>query len=61
MLQGVEYIPFDFNDPKEGRDQLLVALRALVHERAAKDQRDSAILVLACVALVLLAAQAEAG
>ena len=55
MLQGVEYIPFDFDHPHDGHVQLRTALQRLVRERAAKDQRDAALLALACIALVLLA------
>jgi hypothetical protein len=33
MLQGVEYIPFDFQNPQAGHAQLHIALRRLVNER----------------------------
>lgn len=56
MLQGVEYIPFDFANPHEGHTQLRRALQTLVSSQPKKEQRpDTALLVLACLALVLLA------
>ncbi len=57
MLQGVEYIPFDFTAPHEGHARLRVALQRLVKQQtdATKQQRDVAVLVLACVALLFLA------
>lgn len=58
MLQGVEFIPFDFESPHEGHAQLRLALQRLVHrqrlQKAAKDQTETVLLVLACVALVFL-------
>jgi hypothetical protein len=58
MLQGVEYIPFDFEAPHEGQLQLRIALNRLVRQqalqRAQKDQTETVLLVLACVALVFL-------
>jgi hypothetical protein len=59
MLQGAEYITFDFNRPHEGHAQLTAALQKLVQQQAtkqvAKEQRDMALLALACLAVVFLA------
>jgi len=55
MLQGVEYIPFDFQRPHEGHSHLRAALQRLVRERATRDQREAALLALACLALVFIA------
>jgi TIR domain-containing protein len=58
MLQGVEYIPFDFVNPHEGHAQLTAALTQVAQRhtarQAAKEQRDVALVALACLALVLL-------
>lgn len=56
MLQGVEYIPFDFQNPQAGHAQLRIALRRLVNKREEKQQakENAAIVALACVALILL-------
>jgi|ERR1700691_4007586 len=63
MLQGVEYIPFDFANPHEGHMHLRTALQKLVakqlQKQVAKEQRDTALLALACVALVLLTLEAS--
>ena len=56
MLQGVEYIPFDFQNPHAGHAQLRLALRRLVNKRAEKQaaKENAAVVALACVALILL-------
>lgn len=56
MLQGVEYIPFDFQNPHAGHAQLRLALQRLVNKRAEKQaaKESAAIVALACVALILL-------
>jgi hypothetical protein len=56
MLQGVEYIPFDFQNPQAGHAQLRIALQRLVNKREEKQQakENAAIVALACVALILL-------
>jgi TIR domain len=56
MLQGVEYIPFDFAHPHEGLARLRMALQRLVQEQAAKKQQQAAkeqFFVMACVVLAL--------
>ena len=55
MLQGVEYIPFDFDQPHEGHTRLRSALQRLVQQQAAKEQREALLLALACLALIFLA------
>jgi hypothetical protein len=56
MLQGVEYIAFDFANPEEGRDRLIASLRRLIEEQQRrKQEKDAALLALACLALILLA------
>lgn len=55
MLQGLEHIPFDIRNPHEGSSRLNAALKRLLDRR--DKQRDTAVLVtLACLALVLIAA-----
>jgi len=54
MLQGVEHIPFDFNNPGEGHALLRAALKRLIQKQEAKTQRDAALLALACMALIML-------
>lgn len=59
MLQGTEYIAFDFNRPHEGHAQLTAALQNLVQQQAAKqaakEQREMMLLAFACLAVVFLA------
>ncbi|MFZ1926249.1 MAG: toll/interleukin-1 receptor domain-containing protein [Solirubrobacteraceae bacterium] len=70
MLQGVEYITFDFDNPHEGHVQLTSALKRLAEKhateqiakrqkQAAKERTEEAVMVaLACLVLVLLALDA---
>jgi hypothetical protein len=63
MLQGVEYIPFDFENPHEGHAQLTARLRQLAvkhaEAQAAKQRKEDAVMVaLACLVLVLLVVDA---
>ena len=57
MLQGLKYIPFDFEKPQEGRDRLLVTLHNLVRQQEAARQMNKERVVFICagVALLLLA------
>jgi len=58
MLQGVEYIPFDFDDPEQGLAGLNVTLKRLVerqqHDRRKQRDQDEAVLVIGIAALVLI-------
>jgi TIR domain len=55
MLQGIEYIPFDFAEPHEGHARLTAELKRLAEKQAATQQQiDVALVALACLALVLL-------
>jgi hypothetical protein len=47
MLQGIEYIPFDFADPAKGQVLLRIAPQRLIKSQAAKTQRDVALVLLA--------------
>jgi hypothetical protein len=61
--QGLKYIEFDFENPSEGRDQLLKTLRALIEKQRAARQmpRDAVVLVgLAIAVLLLLTADPKA-
>jgi hypothetical protein len=55
MLQGVEYIPFDFEHPDAGRDRLVKALHGLVEQQRQKHDQEALLLALACFALIFLA------
>jgi hypothetical protein len=60
MLSGVEYIPFDFDQPATGRDGLVAALARLAQQQRQTQGVDGTVLVvLACLALVLLALHAR--
>jgi nucleoside 2-deoxyribosyltransferase len=61
MLQGVEFIPFDFNAPSEGKDALLSRLRTLSTTAAsAREETVTALLLLgALLILALLASRAS--
>jgi hypothetical protein len=58
MLQGIEYIAFDFESPHEGHAQLTAALRKLAEKHAAKRAGAERDLVLAaafaCLLLLLI-------
>jgi len=60
MLAGVEYISFDFTAPDDGLTGLHAALTRLV-EKHRQQQRDldTALLVVACAALIVLAVHAR--
>lgn len=53
MLKGLEYIPFDFQNPDVGRKDLAAALQRVATQQR-RHERDTAVL-LACLALILLA------
>jgi TIR domain len=53
MLQGVEYIAFDFENPHEGHAQLTAAMRQLA-ERHAKSGPDQDLVLAAAFACLLL-------
>lgn len=57
MLQGLEYIPFDFDAPHEGHQRLRKALHQLVQQQTEPQQRDTtpALVALAVLALLFLA------
>lgn len=63
MLQGLEFIPFDFRDPQTGRARLNKELRKLLDQQVAKTkQRETmAIVGLAVIALLLIAADSNGG
>lgn len=64
MLQGAEYISFDFDAPDEGTERLLGSLRDLVRRREQHDreQREREQLILLMVgALIVLALASGAG
>jgi TIR domain len=58
MLQGIEYISFDFDNPHEGHAQLTAALRKLAEKhaakRASKEQELVLAAALACLLLLLI-------
>lgn len=63
MLQGLKYIPFDFDNPHDGRDQLLATLHALIEKQRTAKQipRETVVLAgLALAVLLLLAADPKA-
>ena len=60
MLQGVEYISFDFENPEEGLRGLNVALTGLIERQRKKEQQD-ALLALACAALIIFALYGGSG
>ncbi len=55
MLQGVEYISFDFAHPERGRDELVTSLHRLVERKQEREM----LVAMACLALVLLAVTAS--
>lgn len=63
MLQGLKYIPFDFDNPQAGRDELLATLHALIERQQTSKQipRETVVLAgLALAVLLLLAADPKA-
>ena len=54
MLQGLEYIPFDFQHPEEGRTALLNHLQRLAQAKATSDDLRTALLLVG--ALLVLGA-----
>lgn len=60
MLQGVEYIPFDFASPTDGLNGLNAALTRLVTQQRQQEQGD-ALLVIAIAALVVFALNSSSG
>lgn len=57
MLQGVEYISFDFDHPHEGHAQLTAAMRDLALRHAPRVGREQELVVaaaFACLVLLLL-------
>lgn len=63
MLQGLEYIPFDFREPRHGRATLNRELRKLLDQQAAKaKQREMmAIVGLAVIALLVIGTDSNGG
>src|SRR5205823_1031927 len=54
MLEGIEYIEFDFQRPHAGRDDFTAALRRLASRQRKDGQVETLIAVAACIALVVL-------
>lgn len=54
MLQGVEYIEFDFRNPHPGKEGLAAELRRLAERQRRQDDIETLIAVAACVALLAL-------
>lgn len=54
MLQGVEYIPLDFDSPETGLKSLNTTLIRLINRQQKRDQ-DNAILIVAVAALIVFA------
>lgn len=62
MLQGLEYIPFDFEDPRQGRARLNQELKKLLDQQIAKArQREALVVGLAVIALLVVAADSDGG
>jgi hypothetical protein len=63
MLQGLEFIPFDFQEPRIGREQLNRELKKLLDQQTAKErQRETmAVVGLAVIALLVIAADSNGG
>lgn len=60
MLQGLEYIPFDFQDPLQGRARLNQELKKLLDQQIAKArQREAMLIGLAVIALLVIAADSN--
>lgn len=60
MLEGLEYIPFDFEDPRQGRAQLNQELKKLLDQQIAKSrQREALVAGLLVVALLVIAADSN--
>lgn len=63
MLQGKEFISFDFTAPAEGLKNLNVVLTDLVNKQTQREQeqrdKDNALLVMAIAGLVLIALHAN--
>jgi hypothetical protein len=54
MLQGVEYIAFDFASPHEGHAQLTAAMRRLAEKHAKRPGPDQDLVLAAAFACLLL-------
>ena len=52
MLQGVEYIAFDFDNPEAGKDALLGHLKALAQAKQASDDLQTALMLIGALVLV---------
>ncbi len=55
MLQGLEYIPFDFQRPQLGAARLLQEIQGLLQRWRQQQARDEMIVVLAVAALLVVA------
>lgn len=56
MLQGIEYIPFDFDNPHDGQMQLMEALKHLLSKQVSKDsQKNASLLALGVLGMILIA------
>jgi TIR domain len=54
MLQGIEYVPFDFANPHEGHAQLTAAMHDLAQKHAQKSGDKDLVLAAAFACLLLL-------
>jgi hypothetical protein len=54
MLQGVEYIEFDFRDPRPGKENLAGELRRLAEKQRKQDELETLIALGLCVGLLAL-------
>lgn len=61
MLNGVEYIPFDFDAPGEGLKVLNANLTGLVQRQRQREQEATALVVTACAAVLLIALTTNSG
>jgi hypothetical protein len=55
MLQGVEYVPFDFQHPEDGRVALFARLQSLKQTKAANDELQTVLLLLGALVVIGIA------
>jgi hypothetical protein len=61
MLEGVEYIDFDFQNPHAGKGDFATALQRLATRQNKQDQVETLIALGACVALIVLLLSGDGG
>lgn len=54
LLQGIEYIEFDFEDPHAGRESFAAELRRVAEKQRKQNELETLIAIGACVALIVL-------